>query len=98
MFDKMKALMDMQKKMKEIKRELDNNSFDVESSDKMVRIIMNGSQEAQDVQILCDLQVVDKNVLQKKILDTFNKAIKRSHEIAAQKMKEISGLNIPGLT
>lgn len=97
MFDKMKALMDM-KKMDEVKRELDNTSFDIASSDGLVKITMNGSQEVKEVCLQKDLQGIEKISLEKAIKDAYNRAIKRSHDVAAQKMKDVTGFNLPGLT
>ena len=93
MFDKMKALWDMQKKMQELKRELDNTTFEIESQDKSVKIVMNGSQEIKDIRI----QANDAGNLETAVKDTCNRAIKRSHDIAAEKMKAVTGLNLPGL-
>lgn len=98
MFDKMKALMDMKKKMDEVKRELDNTSFDIASSDGLVKITMNGSQEVKEVSLQKDLQGIEKISLEKAIKDAYNRAIKRSHDVAAQKMKDVTGFNLPGLT
>lgn len=39
----------------------------------------------------------EKTRLGSSLKDTFNRAIKRSQELAAQKMKDVTGLNIPGL-
>ena len=97
MFDKMKALMDMQKKMQEIKHELDNTDFEVQSSDGLVKITMNGSQEVKEISINGDLKEIEKTNLEKTIKDAYNMANKRSHDIAASKMKDITGLNLPGL-
>jgi len=97
MFDKMKALMDMQKKMGEVKRELENTNFEISSSDGLVKITMNGSQEVKDVVVQQDLKQTDKSGLEKAIKDAYNRAIKRSHDIAAEKMKDITGLNLPGM-
>jgi len=97
MFDKMKQLMDMQKKMQEIKRELDNTNFDIASSDGLVKITMNGSQEMKDIKIQGELDKIEKINLEKAVKDAYNRSIKRSHDIAAQKMKDITGLNLPGL-
>lgn len=94
MFDKMKGLLDMKKKAEELKRQLAAATFDVASSDGMIKITMNGSQEVLDVRIQGDLQ---KDSLEKAAKDAYNRAIKRSHELAAQKMKEITGFNLPGL-
>ncbi len=98
MFDKMKALFEMQKKMQEIKRELENTNFDIQSSDGLVKITMNGSQEVKELVIKGNLGESEKTRLADSLKDTFNRSIKRSQEIAARKMKDVTGLNIPGLT
>lgn len=96
MFDKMKQLMEMQKKMQEMKRQLDAASFEAKSSDGLITIIMSGSQEVKDLIINKELAGVTKADLEKAAKDVYNKAVKRSQEIAASKMKEIAGLNLPG--
>ncbi|MBU1726388.1 MAG: YbaB/EbfC family nucleoid-associated protein [Candidatus Omnitrophica bacterium] len=98
MFDKMKQLMEMQKKMQEVKRELDNTYFDVASSDGAIKITMNGSQEVREVKVQANIPEQQKLDLEKAIKDAYNRAIKRSHDIAGQKMKDVTGFNIPGLT
>ena len=98
MFDKMKALIEMQKKMQELKRELDNTDFEISSFDNVVKIKMSGSQEVKEVNILGDLSVIEKTNLEKTIKDTYNRAIKHSQGLAAEKMKGVTGLNLPGLT
>jgi len=98
MFDKMKQLLDMQKKMQAVKRELESANFDVLSSDGLVKITMNGAQEVKEVSIQVDLMSVDKAILEKSAKDAYNKAIKRSHDLAAEKMRSVTGLNLPGLT
>ncbi len=97
MLDKIKALMDMQKKMQEIKKELDNTVFEAASPDGLVKIKMNGSQEMKEITIEKALSEIDKDTLQKSIKEGYNKAVKQSHEIAARKMKDITGLNLPGM-
>jgi len=97
MFDKIKGLMEMRKKLEEIKKELDKTNFDIESPGGAVKITMNGSQEVQEVIFGAVSLDGQKDRLQKDIKDTFNRAIKRSQEIAAQKMKEATGINLPGM-
>ncbi|MDD5653158.1 MAG: YbaB/EbfC family nucleoid-associated protein [Candidatus Omnitrophica bacterium] len=97
MFDKMKQLMEMQKKMQEMKKELDNTNFEVASSDGTIKITMNGSQEVKEVALQKDPQTLEKVQLEKAIKDAYNRAIKRSHDIAAEKMKQITGFNLPGM-
>jgi len=98
MFDKMKQLLDMQKKMQEIKRELESASFEVSSSDGLVKLTMTASQELKALGIQGEMQTIQKSTLEKSMLDAYNKALKKSREIAAEKMKSITGLNLPGLT
>ena len=98
MFDKMKGLFEMQKKMQEVKRALEDTNFDLQSSDGAVKITMNGSQEIKEIVIKGNLEESEKARLASSLKDTFNRAIKRSQEVAAQKMKEVTGFNIPGLT
>lgn len=97
MFDKMKAMMDMQKKMQEMKRQLETAIFDVESRDGLVKITMNGSQDIKAVAIKGDIKEDSHASLEEAVKDALNKAIKRSHDVAAEKMKAITGLNLPGL-
>lgn len=92
MLDKMKALFEMQKKMQAVKRELENTNFDIQSSDGLVKITMNGAQEVKGIVIK------DNPQLENALKDTLNRAIKRSQEIGAEKMKEVTGINLPGLT
>lgn len=97
MFDKMKQLMEMQKKMQEAKRQLDNTTFEVTSSDGLVKITMNGSQEVKEVVIQKEIETLTKTQLEKALKDAYNKAIKHSHDIAASKMKDVTGFDLAGL-
>lgn len=98
MLDKMKALLEMQKKMQEVKKELENTNFDIQSSDGLVKITMNGAQEVKEITIKDSLGESEKVILAGSLKDAFNRAIKHSQEVGAQKMKHVTGLNIPGVT
>ncbi len=98
MFDKMKALMDMQKKMQEMKKQLENTTFDVQSSNGLIKITMNGAQEITDIKVAGDLAAIEAKALEQAMKDAFTKAIKQSQVVAAEKMKSVAGLNLPGLT
>ncbi len=97
MFDKIKQLMEMQKQMEAVKRQLDSSIFEIASSDGLVKISMSGSQEVKSVSLDAGFGKVDKSVLEKSLCDTYNRAVKHSHEVAAQKMKSVAGLDLPGL-
>lgn len=98
MFDKMNGLLEMQKKMQEVKRVLEDTNFDMMSSDGLVKITMNGAQEVKAITVKDNLTPQEKVRLDGSLKDTFNRSIKRSQEIAASKMREVTGINIPGLT
>lgn len=98
MFDKMKQLLDMQKKMQEMKRELEATYFESSSPDGLLKITMSGAQQVQAVVIQTDIRELEKGVLEKAIKDAYNSALKASHELAAKKMKDITGFTIPGLS
>ncbi len=97
MLDKLKALMDMKNKMEQIKRELEKTVFDITSPDGLIRITMNGAQDVQDICIQKELGELSRNGLEKAIKDAYNKAVKHSRDIAARKMKEVTGFNLPGV-
>lgn len=97
MFDKMKQLMDMQKNIQEVKRQLEDTVFDVVSADGLVKITMNAAQDLKNISIQKDLQGTDKFALENSIKDAYNKAVKQARDLGAQKLKSITGMNIPGL-
>lgn len=83
-FDKLKQLRDL-KKMRDqamaIQRQLREEKVEVEEDG--VRIVMTADQEIKELTI--DGQE------NRRVLDVLNKAIKRSQEVAARKLQEISG-------
>ncbi len=97
MIDKMKQLMEMQKKVQEVKRQLDQTTFEISSSDALVMVTMNGSQEVKQVQFAEGAKSAEKTKLEEAVKDAYNRAIKHSQKIAAEKMRDAAGLNLPGL-
>ena len=97
MFDKMKQLMEMQKKMQEMKRQLEETDFEVTSSDGSVKIMMNAAQEVKVVSIQGEISAAGKSNLEQAVKDAYNKALKQSHKIAAEKRKGVVGMDLPGL-
>ncbi|MDD5561912.1 MAG: YbaB/EbfC family nucleoid-associated protein [Candidatus Omnitrophica bacterium] len=95
MLDKMKQLFEMQRSMQELKRQLEEVNFDVASSNGMVKINMNAAQRINKVDINGNLAELDKAILEKSICDAYDRALKHAQEIAAGKLKAISGLNLP---
>jgi len=97
MFDKLNSLMDMRKKMQQVKEELAAARFDIRSSGGLVTVTMSGAQEIMDVRFEKDIAGVDAQALARELIDVFNRAVKRSQEVAAQKMKDVTGIKLPGM-
>lgn len=94
MFDQAKNLYQLQKQAKEIKKELQN--IHIEAEVEGVIVIINGEQEVVSVTIPEEAQQ-NPNKLQENLVKAFNKAIKKSQQIAAEKMKGVmGGLGLPG--
>ncbi len=97
MLDKMKQLMEMKKQADQLKRQLDAESVEVNET-RGIKIVINGSQYFQSVEIDPTLlQPENKARFESDLLRSLNTSIKKSQNIAAQKMKSMVGLNIPGL-
>ncbi|MFA5927520.1 MAG: YbaB/EbfC family nucleoid-associated protein [Patescibacteria group bacterium] len=98
-FGKMKDLYDLQKKARQIQKELKETEIEAKSSDEWVTVVFNGEQHMIDIEIADEaLDPSNKHELEKDIKNTVSQAIARAQAHAAEKMKDIAGnLNIPGL-
>ncbi len=97
MFDKMKQLMEMKNQMEKIKRELEAATVEV-SDVRGIKIVVNGAQNFKTIQVDGSLLgESNKQRLEEDLLRAINAAIVKSQNLAAQKMKAVTGLNIPGL-
>lgn len=93
MFDKMKELMEMKRQAERIKRELDSSLVEVNEVSG-IRIVVSGSQTFKSLEIDDALiQSSNKKQLEANLLRGVNEAIKKSQNLAAQKMKAV----MPGL-
>lgn len=94
MFDKIKDLYSLQKKAKQIKKDLKN--IHIEAEVDGVIVIMDGEQEIVKLTIPENL-ANNISKLEDIIAKAFNKALKKSQEIAAEKMKDVMGpMGFPG--
>jgi len=96
MFGKAKEQFDFVKKAREIQKKLKGEVITVESG--AVTIIINGEQKIQKVTL--NKEDVDANkldILEKDIQTAVENAIKKSQEVAANMMKDMGGLNFPGM-
>ena len=95
MLDKFKNLYKIQKESKKIKKELRNTH--IEAEENGVIVIIDGEQNVVSVKIPEEMKE-NLETLQKYLVSAFNKAIKKSQQVAAEKMKGIMGdMGLPGM-
>ena len=93
MFDKMKQLMEMKKQADIIKKELDGMCLDVEEV-RGIRITVTGSQSFRSIEIDENLlRSENKARIESDLARSVNAAIKKSQNLAAQKMASL----MPGM-
>jgi len=93
MFSKMKELMEMKKQADRIKKELDGSWVEVDAI-RGVKIVVSGSQCFKSLEIDDALiHAGNKKELESSLLRGVNEAIRKSQELAAQKMRSA----MPGL-
>ncbi len=97
MLDKMKKIFELQGKISQIKKELENSIIEVTNQNQDIKIAITGEQKVLSLDIADSLiGAQNKEQFKRDLLDCFNQAIKKSQALASQKAKEITGLNIPG--
>lgn len=88
LFDKAKDMYNLQKQAKEIKKKLEN--IHIESTEEGIKITIDGHQNVVKVEI-SEESMSNKNKLEEMLKTAFNKAVKKSQEIAAAEMKGVMG-------
>lgn len=101
MMDKMKQLYDMQKKAKQIQKELKDTEIEAKSADGGVTVVFNG--EIHIVEVSIDESLLSpekKHQLEQDVKNTVAQAISKAQAIAAEKAKSMMGdlgINLPGM-
>lgn len=95
MFDKAKAIFELKKIQSQLAKEV----IEVETGNGAVTVRMNGEQKVKGVSLDRDkLDFDDIERLEKLIESAVTQAITRSQQVAAEKMKSVTGgLGLPGL-
>ncbi|MCJ7804597.1 YbaB/EbfC family nucleoid-associated protein [Patescibacteria group bacterium] len=84
MFDKFKQIGELKKRRDEalrIQRELAAEKIEVEEEN--IKVIVSGDQKIQSLEI--------QGETQPRLIEVLNKALKRSQEVAAKKVQQMSG-------
>lgn len=101
MFDKAKGLYQLQKKAKEVQKELKNTEVEAQSADGQVTVVFTADQKIKSIEISPDLiKVENKKELEEKLVRVISEGISRAQAVAAEKTKGLMsemGLNIPGM-
>jgi len=101
MFDKAKQLYQLQKKAKEVQKELKNTEVEAQSSDGAVIAVFTADQKIKSIEISQDaLNPENKRELEDKITRVISEGISRAQAVAAEKTKGLMGemgLNLPGM-
>jgi DNA-binding protein YbaB len=98
MFDQVKKLMEMKKQADILKKELEATIIEVQET-RGIKVVVNGAQIFQSIEIEEGLlNAGNKNRVQMDLLKNMNTAVKRSQQAAANKMKNMPGFNLPGLS
>ncbi len=96
MFDKMKQLMEVKHQVEQLKRQLENTTLQV-TEIPGIKIAINGAQKFQSIEIdKTFLSADNKAKLERDLLNAINAAVNKSQNAATQKMRDMTGLNIPG--
>ena len=98
----MKQLYDMQKKAKELQRQLESIKVEKSRSDGTLSVSVNGAQKVESMKIdPVWLAAEKKTDLERALVSLVNEAFeaaqKQSASQAAALMKDLKGLGIPGL-
>ena len=95
----MKQVQELQAQMLKAQEELAHETVEVSAGGGVVTVVMNGQQEVLAVTI--DPEAVDPgevDMLQDLVMAAVNEALRKSREMAEQKMAPLTGaLNMPGL-
>jgi DNA-binding YbaB/EbfC family protein len=102
MLNQMKQLYEMQKKAKELQRQLENIKVEKTNTSRSLTVRVNGGQKLESIQVdplwlSADKKAALETSLVTVINEAFEEAQKQSASQAASLMKELKGLGIPGL-
>jgi len=94
----MRQARQFQEKLEKIQQELEKATVEASSGGGAVTVVMTGQQHVQSVKISPEA-AGDAEMLEDLVLTAMNEALKKSKELAANRLGALtSGLKIPGLT
>jgi DNA-binding protein YbaB len=101
MLDKAKQLYQLQKKAKEVQRDLKNTEIEASSTDGTVVVVLSADQKIKEIKVDESLLSPDKkSEIEDKLVKVVSEGLSRAQAVAAEKTKSLMGdmgLNIPGM-
>ena len=96
MGDLMKQAQSMQENMQKMQEELANAQVTGESGAGMVKVVMNGRHDVDNIDIDASLLTEDKSILEDLLAAAVNDAVRKVEENNKSKMGDLtSGFNLP---
>lgn len=94
-----KQAQQMQMRIQKIQAEMGEKTVEASVGGGVVHVVANGKQEVVSVKISREaVNPDDVEMLQDMVLEATNQALKKSSEMVAEAMRQVTGgLNIPGL-
>lgn len=101
MFDKAKELYQLQKKAKEIQKDLKNTEIESKSTDESVVVVITADQKIKELKIAEEMfDISKKKDLEEKLIKVVSEGLSRAQAVAAEKTKTLMGdmgINLPGM-
>lgn len=94
MFEKLKDMYKFQQQARTIKKELKNTH--IEATEAGITVVVSGEQEVVSITINDDT-MQNKSKLENSLTKALNRAMKKSQQLAAEKMKTVMGPGFPGV-
>lgn len=96
-FGQMKELYQLQKKAKQVQKELKDLEIEAKSSDGSVAVVVSGEMKLVSVE-LTDEILSNRSLLQKQLVETTNQAMARAQSESASRMQPLlKDMNLPGM-
>jgi DNA-binding YbaB/EbfC family protein len=96
----MRQARQLQQKLEKAQQELEKATVEASSGGGAVTVVITGNQQVQSVKISPEvIDADDVGLLEDLVLTAVNEALRKSQELAANRLGDITGgLKIPGLT
>jgi hypothetical protein len=88
----------LQAKLAKAQEELEKATVEASSGGGAVKVVINGQQKLRSIKISPEaVDPKDVGMLEDLVLTALNEALEKSKELAANRISEVTGVNIPGL-